>query len=225
MHIISRDRLWSKFFFSAAFPLVTLTARALAVLMWSIFSTFCTFSAIVSFSMESLRKDSPRVHGEQKQKSKLGQSVHQIVVNLPADYGRRPLSEDEMDIINVSIIPTCTCIYISIKCPGLKVGIKSTRFPVENNPVWLGGWIIVKNVRMTDVLAATLYMYTAAFFSAIILWQQQLWTAFSLQQSWQQARPSSAVTLHLSVNRLRCLPFLSNMQNCLFFVQLSELCA
>ena len=68
--------------------------------------------------MESFKKDSPRVHREQKQKSKLGSGVHQIVVNLPADYGRRPLSEDEMDTINVSIILPL--------CPGMEVGIKST---------------------------------------------------------------------------------------------------
>lgn len=94
-------------------------------------------SAIVSFSMESFRKDSPGFHGEQKQKSKLGPGVQQIVVNLPADYGRRPLSEDEMDIINVSIVQNVP-MYTSLKCPGLEVGISMSKLSVENNPVWLG---------------------------------------------------------------------------------------
>lgn len=77
--------------------------------------------------MESFRKDSLHVHGGQE-KSKLGPGVHQIVVNLPADYGRRPLSDDEMDIINVSITP----IYIFFMC---LVGIKSTVDHVNTPPL------------------------------------------------------------------------------------------
>ena len=55
------------------------------------------FTAIVSVSLENLRQGS----SQQKQHSKSGPGVHQQTVQLPADYGRVPISEEEMDVINV----------------------------------------------------------------------------------------------------------------------------
>lgn len=62
---------------------------------------FLCLTALISFSLESLRLGSSD-NKSQKHSSKLGAHVHQHKVFLPADYGRSPISEEEMDIINVS---------------------------------------------------------------------------------------------------------------------------
>lgn len=60
-----------------------------------------SFVAIISlFSVESFRQGSSHNSGQQSL-SKLGDALHQYEVDLPADYGRRLISEEEMDIINV----------------------------------------------------------------------------------------------------------------------------
>ena len=58
------------------------------------------FVAIIS--LESFRQGSSHNSGQQSQ-SKLGDVLHQHKVDLPANYGRRIISEEEMDIINVRI--------------------------------------------------------------------------------------------------------------------------
>ena len=52
--------------------------------------------------MESFRQGSSHNSG-QKSQAKLGNALHQHEVDLPASYGRRLISEEEMDIINVRI--------------------------------------------------------------------------------------------------------------------------
>ena len=52
--------------------------------------------------MEGFRQGSSHNSGQQTQ-SKLGSALHQYEVDLPASYGRRLISEEEMDIINVRI--------------------------------------------------------------------------------------------------------------------------
>ena len=64
---------------------------------------FFFFVAIISlFSVESFRQGSSHNSGQQSQ-TKLGNALHQHKVDLPASYGRRLISEEEMDIINVRI--------------------------------------------------------------------------------------------------------------------------
>ena len=62
----------------------------------------CSQIAVVSLTLENLRQGSSHNQVQQKQHSKSGPGVHQHSMELPANYGRIPISDEEIDIINVS---------------------------------------------------------------------------------------------------------------------------